>query len=347
MTGQTDADFRSDTLTRPDAAMRQAMAEAVVGDDVFGEDPTIHVLEEEAAEFLGKAAALFVPSGTMANQIAIHGHCRSGDELLCEDRSHVFLYEAGAVARWSGTQCRTFSSATGFGTPEQIAPLLRDDDPHQPASRLLVIENSHNMAGGRVLPPAGVAELVRFAHAHQLRVHVDGARVVNAAVAAGVPVAALLDGVDSVSMCFSKGLGAPVGSVVAGSEEFIRVARRTRKAFGGGMRQVGVLGAAALLALREGPARLALDHQRALDVATAVCELGPIEVDLGAVETNILMVDTPGRDAQDLLQFLAQRRILAMAFGPTRIRMVFHRDLTDDDVQRCIEAMTSWAEQYR
>ena len=192
-----------------------------------------------------------------------------------------------------------------------------------------------------------MAELVQFARAHHLRVHVDGARIVNAAVAAGVSVAELIAGVDSVSMCFSKGLGAPVGSVVAGSEAFIKVARRTRKAFGGGMRQVGILGAAALLALREGPGRLALDHQRAREVATAIHAQGPIEVDLDAVETNILMVDTPGREAQDLLQFLAQRRIFAMAFGPSRIRMVFHRDLTQEHVHRCVEAMTHWADQNR
>lgn len=343
MTTDTTADFRSDTLTRPDAAMRQAMAEAVVGDDVFDEDPTIQELEAEAAGFLGTAAALFVPSGTMANQIAIHGHCRSGDELICEERSHVILFEAGAVARWSGTQCRTFPSASGFGTPELIAPLLRADDPHQPNSRLLVIENTHNMAGGRVLPPAGMAELIDFAHSRGLLVHVDGARLANAAVAAGVPAADLVRGADSVSLCFSKGLGAPVGSVIAGSEEFIRVARRTRKALGGGMRQVGILGAAALLALRDGPGRLAVDHARARQVASAVGELGLLAVDESVVETNILMVDTPHHDAQDLLQFLATRRILVMAFDPKRIRLVFHRDLTDEHVQRAIEELTNWA----
>lgn len=346
MSEQTSADFRSDTLTRPDAAMRQAMAEAVVGDDVFGEDPTIQELEAEAASFLGQAAALFVPSGTMANQIAIHGHCRSGDEMICEERSHVFLYEAGAAARWSGTHCRTFFSETGFATPELIQPLLREDDPHQPVSRLLLIENTHNMAGGRVLQAEGMGELIDFAHSNEMRVHVDGARIANAAVAAGIDAADLVKGADSVSLCFSKGLGAPVGSVVAGSEEFIRVARRTRKALGGGMRQVGILGAAALLALREGPGRLALDHARARQVASAVGSLGPIKVDERSVETNILMVDTPGHDVQDLLQFLADRGIFALAFGSGRIRMVFHRDLTDEHVQRCIEEMTNWARQH-
>jgi len=345
MTGDSIADFRSDTLTKPDAAMRQAMAEAEVGDDVFGEDPTIHQLEAEAASFLGQEAALFVPSGTMANQIAIHGHCQSGDELICEERSHVFLYEAGAVARWSSTQCRTFGCESGFGTPDLIKPLLRDDDPHQPISRLLVIENTHNMAGGRVLSLQGMADLVNFGHAHDLLVHVDGARIVNAAVANGVPTADLVGGVDSVSMCFSKGLGAPVGSVVAGSEAFIGVAKRTRKAFGGGMRQVGILGAAALLALREGPSRLAIDHARARQVADAVQGLGPVGIDLDTVESNILMVDTPDHDAQDLMQFLNERQILAMVFGPKRIRMVFHRDQTDDHVQRCVEGLTDWARQ--
>jgi threonine aldolase len=337
------ADFRSDTLTLPTPAMREAMARAEVGDDVFGEDPTVRRLEAEAAEFLGTPAALFVPSGTMANQVAIHVHCRPGDELLCEERSHVYQYEGGSMARLSGTQARLLAAPSGFPSPEQVAAAVRGDDPHLPCSRLLVVENTHNMAGGRVLRPEGFAALVAAARAHGLRVHLDGARLANAAVAAGCAVGELTRGADSVAMCFSKGLGAPVGSVVAGSTEFVAQARRVRKALGGGMRQAGVLAAAGLIALREGPTLLAADHARARRMAVAFAALPGLLVDVAAVETNILMVDLDSAAPSALLTFLAARDVRALAVGTRRVRFVTHRDLSDVQVDHCIAAVSAWA----
>ena len=215
----SSADFRSDTLTQPDAAMRSAMADAVVGDDVFGEDPTIQQLEAECAAFLGKAAALFVPSGTMANQIAIHVHCRPGDELIGEELSHVLLFEGGGLARWSGTTARTLHRESGFLEPEDIAGLLRADDPHCPHTRLLLIENTHNMSGGRTIGPAAMTALTDAARGHGLMVHIDGARIANAAVANGCSAAVLAAGAHTVTLCLSKGLGAPVGSVVGSARQ--------------------------------------------------------------------------------------------------------------------------------
>ncbi len=337
------ADFRSDTLTKPNEAMRRAMAAAEVGDDVFGEDPTVRRLEECAAALLGLPAALYVPSGTMGNQICIHVHCRPGDELICEERSHVYQFEGGSVARLSGTQVRLLAAVDGFPTPAQIGAAVRRDDPHFPHSRLLVLENTHNMAGGRVLRPERHAELVATAKGLGLAVHLDGARLVNAAVAAGCAVSELTRGVDSLSMCLSKGLGAPVGSVVGGSAAFIAQARRVRKAFGGGMRQVGVLAAAGLVALEEGPDLLGRDHARARRMAEAFAALPGLAVDLSAVETNILMVDLTAADASALVGFLATRDVRALAIGPRRVRFVTHRDLVDADIDTCIAAVVAWA----
>ncbi|MBK8977296.1 MAG: aminotransferase class I/II-fold pyridoxal phosphate-dependent enzyme [Planctomycetes bacterium] len=335
------ADFRSDTLTCPTPAMREAMATAVVGDDVFGEDPTVIALEREGAAFLGQEAALYVPSGTMANQCAIHVHCRPGDELICEERSHVFLYEGGGAARWSGTQVRALPSAPdadGFPSPAAIEAAVRRDDPHFPRSRLLVLENTHNMAGGTVLDRAGLEARITTARRHGLRVHVDGARLANAAIALGLPASALIAGVDSVSLCLSKGLGAPVGSLLAGSAAFVAEARRARKALGGGMRQAGVIAAAARLALRDGPAELERDHARARALADAFAELPGLRP--RAPATNILMVDVAAPLRADrLVTALAERSVRALQVGPERLRFVTHRDLSDADVERCITAM--------
>lgn len=346
------ADFRSDTMTAPTAAMRQAMAAAEVGDDVWGEDPTVRRLEERGAELLGMPAALFLPSGTMANQVAIHVHCRPGDELICEARSHVFYYEGGGIARLSGTQARTVPADDGWPTPAQVAAAIRADDPHYPRSRLLVVENTHNMAGGRVAGPARLAALAEVARKHGLAVHCDGARLGNAAVALGVPMAALTRDLDSTTLCLSKGLGAPVGSLLAGSGDFVREARRARKAFGGGMRQAGVLAAAGLLALADGPARLAIDHQRAKVLASGLAELPWCQVDVAATETNIVMVDLmvhgstddgPGGLADRMLAHLRSHGVLAAraAAGPAglpRVRFVLHRDIPEDGVSRCLTA---------
>ncbi len=335
------ADFRSDTLTRPTTAMRRAMAEAEVGDDVFGEDPTVCRLEGEGAALLGAAAAMFVPSGTMANQIAVHVHCRPGDELICEERCHVYCFEAGAAARWSGVQVRPLPAARGFPAAAELAAAVRPDDPHAPRSRLLVVENTHNMAGGTVLAAGEFAALVAEAKRLELRVHVDGARLVNAAVACGCAPVELARGADSVSLCLSKGLGAPVGSLLAGSTEFVARARRARKAFGGGMRQAGVLAAAGLIALREGPRWVADDHRRAARLAADLQGIRGLRA--AAPESNIVMVDLDG-DAEpaDLLAHLAARGVRALAVGARRVRFVTHHDLDDAGVERCATAVREW-----
>tara|TARA_R110002072_G_scaffold100429_1_gene221075 strand:+ start:159 stop:1157 length:999 start_codon:yes stop_codon:yes gene_type:complete len=323
-------------MTKPNAAMRQAMAEAEVGDDVWGEDPTVRALEEHVAELLGKPAAVFVPSGTMANQLAIHVHCRPGDELICEERSHVFYYEGGAIARLSGTQVRTLSAPDGFPTSQQVQSVVRIDDPHYPRSRLLVLENTHNMAGGRVADAARIAALAATAHAASMQVHIDGARLLNAAVALGCAPADLVASADSTTLCLSKGLGAPVGSLLAGQEDFIREARRARKAFGGGMRQAGVLAAAGLIAVQEGPALLAVDHQRAKALASGLAELPWASVDVAATESNIVMLEPGPESVQPLLDQLAAGGVRAALASPTRIRFVLHRDLDEQCVPRCL-----------
>ncbi|GAB4154788.1 MAG: GntG family PLP-dependent aldolase [Planctomycetota bacterium] len=332
------SDFRSDTVTRPNRAMREAMAAAEVGDDVLGEDPTVRALEEEAAEALGKAASVFVPSGTMANQIAVHVHCRPGDELICERRSHVYRYEAGSAARLSGVQALPLDAEDGFVSVRDLEAALNPDDAHYPRSRLLVIEDTHNMAGGRVAPPRRVRELAECARRKGLSVHLDGARLANAAVACGASMRDLAEPADSVSLCLSKGLGAPVGSVIAGSAEFAARARRARKAFGGGMRQSGILAAAGLIALREGPARLARDHELARRLARGLSEMPLLRVDLRAVETNIVMVDLDGDFVPDFLAALAAASVLASPVGPRRVRFVTHRDVGDADVDACLLA---------
>ncbi len=336
------ADFRSDTMTAPTPAMRRAMAEAVVGDDVWGEDPTVRELEEAGAEVLGKEAALYLPSGTMANQVAIHVHCRSGDELICEERSHVFYYEGGAIAGLSGTQVRTLAAADGFPTPAQVDNAVRADDPHFPRSRLLVVENSHNMAGGRIAGAERIGALAAVARRHRMVVHCDGARLMNAAVALGVAAAELVAPVDSTTLCLSKGLGAPVGSLLAGSAAFVAEARRARKAFGGAMRQAGVIAAAGLIALREGPGQLAADHARARDLAQGLVGLPWCKVSASATQTNIVMADVPTADPKALLAHLREHQVLAARAGPRRIRFVLHRDVDDAGVQRCLSACRSF-----
>jgi len=341
-------DFRSDTMTRPTPAMRAAMAAADVGDDVWGEDPTVNALEAEGAQFLGKEAALFVPSGTMANQVAIHVHCRPGDELVCEQWSHVYWFEGGSIARLSGTSVRLLACADGFPTQEQLSGAVRPDNAHYPRTRLLVLENSHNMAGGRVASPARVRELADAAHRLGLLVHVDGARLCNAAAALGCAAKELVAAVDTTTLCLSKGLGAPVGSLLAGPRAFVAEARRARKAFGGGMRQAGVLAAAGLIALREGPALLPHDHRRAQQLARGLASVPGLRVDAGAVATNIVMAELePGVDGQALLAFLRERAVLASDSGPRRLRFVTHRDVGDDAVAACLAAVTAFAARAR
>lgn len=327
--------------------MRAAMANAEVGDDVWGEDPTVAQLERETAELLGCAAALFLPSGTMANQAAIHVHCRPGDELICDEHSHLYCFEAGSVARLSGTQARTINTEDGFPTPAQVRLAVRKDDIHHPHSRLLVLENTHNMAGGRILPPARLAELVATCRELGLLVHCDGARLLNAAVALAVPARELTVGLDSVTLCLSKGLGAPVGSMLAGSAPFIAAAKRVRKAFGGAMRQAGVLAAAGLLALREGPQHLATDHARSQELARGLAALPWCRIEVRAVQTNLVMVELPTADPTAVLAHLRANNVLAASTAPgrsglPRLRFVLHRDVPKDGVARCLAACQSF-----
>lgn len=337
-------DLRSDTVTRPGPAMRRAMAEAEVGDDVFGDDPTVRALEEETAALLGQEAALFVPSGTMGNQVAIAAHTRRGDEVICEATAHIFLYEAGGPAALSGVQLHPLRGDRGLIDLEGLRGAIRADDPHFPVSRLLALENTHNRAGGRVLPFAAVQALVAEARRNRLAVHLDGARIWNAAVASGTSEREWGEPFDSVSVCYSKGLGAPVGSAVAGRAEWITEARRQRKRLGGGMRQAGIVAAGALYALRHHRARLAEDHRRARLLAERLTTIPGFALDPATVETNIV-VATLAPEAPDPLVWvaaLARRGLGVVRFGPRALRMVAHLDVGDDGLEfavaQCREA---------
>lgn len=339
------SDFRSDTVTRPTAAMRRAMAEAEVGDDVYGEDPTVRRLEERTAEVLGLPAALFVPTGSMGNQVALRVHGRSGTEVIVEAHSHVFHYEMGAMAALSGLLPRPVDGELGVLAPEAVAPWIRPESvPYLPRTSLLVAENTHNVAGGTVWPRAALDAILALASERSLPVHLDGARLWNAAVAQGVTESSLAAGFSSVMVCFSKGLRAPIGSCVAGSKEFVAEAWRVRKLLGGGMRQVGVVAAAALVALEEERGRLADDHERARRLAGELAGLPGLSVDPSRVETNMVVVEVDGSGpggAADVLARLREQGVLAGAMGPRRIRLVTHADVGDADVARCVAAFAS------
>jgi threonine aldolase len=333
------ADFRSDTVTRPCAAMRKAMAAAEVGDDVFGDDPTINRLQERVAALCGKEAALFVPSGTMGNQVAVKVLTQPGEELICEERSHVWVNEAGGLGLISGVQTKTLPGPDGAPTPDAIAAAIRDEDVHHPRTTLIVIENTHNYAGGRIVPLAMMAAIRRLALARGLKVHLDGARLWNAAVASATPIARFAAEVDMLTVCFSKGLCCPAGSMVAGTKEAIARARRVRKALGGGMRQAGILAAAAEFALDHLVLRLAEDHARARRLATAFAALPGCRLDPARVETNLVFVERPGGDAPALEKRLAADGVLAIALAADRLRFVTHRDVGDAEVERALRAM--------
>lgn len=331
-------DLRSDTVTRPSAGMRRAMHDAEVGDDVYGEDPTVRALEARVAAMLGKAAARFVPSGTMANQIALLLHCRPGDEVITSEGAHCAFYESGAGAAWAGVQFVTAGAGVIF-SPEALDAAAKPDAYWCPRTRLLTLENTHNRGGGRVLPQELVDALCAHARARGFATHLDGARLFNASVATGRSVAELAAPFDTVSVCLSKGLGAPVGSLLAGSEEHVRAATRLRKMLGGGMRQVGVLAAAGLYALDHHVARLAEDHRHARDLADALRAIPDVRVD--PPETNIVMVDLPARHSADaVVRDAAAAGVLLSAFGPRRLRAVTHLDVSRDEVLRAAEALT-------
>jgi len=337
-------DLRSDTVTRPTRAMREAMFAAEVGDDVYGEDPTVNRLEKDAAAVFGREAAIFVPSGTMGNQIAVRLHTKHGQEVVCEARAHVMDWEMATTAAFSGCQLRTVAGERGSLTWEQISRAIGPKIYYRAQTGLICIENTHNMAGGTVTPVAAMREICEGAHAVGLPVHLDGARIFNAAAALGVEVSELTRGFDTVMFCLSKGLGAPVGSMLVGSRAAIEQARIFRKALGGGMRQAGILAAAGLIALHEMTVRLADDHANARLLAESIAEARNAEIDLEAVETNIVIFRLRNGDAAKFCDGLKQKGVLASAIGADAVRFVTHYDV---DREACERAAALVSEQLR
>ena len=328
-------DLRSDTVTRPTEGMRRAMLEAPVGDDVFGEDPTVNRLEEYVAGLLGKEASLYAPSGTMTNQIGVQVNTNRGEEVLLHEGSHIFVYEAGAPAMLSNVQLRILSGENGILDPDTVRAAVRPDDVHFPRSRLLCLENTHNTAGGKVFPLQDFAAVAETAKELGLKVHLDGARLFNAQAATGIPAREWCAHADTVSVCSSKGLGAPVGSLLAGDEKTINEARRARKAFGGGMRQAGIIAAASLYALENNVERLSEDHERAHNLAAGLREAG---YDAREPDTNLVLVAVD--DPPEFLRALAREGVLATPGKPGFVRLCTHLDVGDGDIDTAIEAAT-------
>jgi threonine aldolase len=335
-------DLRSDTVTNPTEEMRHAMAQAVVGDDVYGEDPTVNRLEELAASLVGKKAALFVPSGTMSNLAAILAHCGRGDEVILGDKAHTVLFEGGGIAALGGVHPRQIpNQPDGTLAFEDILGAIRSEDVHHPISRLVALENTHNRCGGVALSEEYTREVGELAHAHGMLVHLDGARLFNAAVAEGVEGWVLAGPVDSVAFCLSKGLCAPVGSLLCGSEEFIYRARRIRKQLGGGMRQAGVLAAAGIVALEKMIDRLGEDHARAKRLASGLANIPGIALEPGTPYTNMVFLGlekTMPVDAAWIAAFCASRGVLVGVVSQRRFRLVTHYWIDDDGVERAVEA---------
>ncbi|MBW2524468.1 MAG: aminotransferase class I/II-fold pyridoxal phosphate-dependent enzyme [Deltaproteobacteria bacterium] len=336
-------DLRSDTVTRPSEAMRRAMAEAEVGDDVYREDPTVRRLEERTAEIVGTEAALFVPSGTMSNQLALLCHCRPGDEVLVGHHAHCMEYESGAAAAWSGVQFVPLGTA-GLFTAEEVAAAIRPPAYYQPRTRLCVVENTHNMSGGRVFPRGDAEAITELCAAESLATHLDGARLWHAAAATGTSERELARGFDTVTVCFSKGLGAPVGSALCGDADTIDRALRLRKMLGGGMRQAGIIAAGALFALETNRSRLVEDHRAAQELAAALGEVGGVSVD--PVETNIVCADLDF-PASRLVEQACREGVLIGATGPSRVRLVTHCDVTGPTFAAAVTAVRRAAEEAR
>lgn len=331
-------DLRSDTVTRPTPLMRKAMSEAEVGDDVFGEDPTVNALHERVAKMLGKETALFVPSGTMANQLAIKSHTQPGDEVIIEATSHPYNFEGGGGAVLSGIQFYCLRGVRGILDASQIEEAIRPDDHHFPVTRLICLENTHNRGGGAIYPIDKMAEIYRLAKSKGLLVHLDGARLWNASVATGISPHEYGQWADSVSVCLSKGLGAPIGSLVAGSRIFIDRVHRFRKMFGGGMRQVGIIASAGLYALDHHIERLKEDHQNAKRLAVGLKELKGVSLDPKHVETNIVIFDVTetGKTGLQIAEAMKPHGVLIHAFGKTQIRLVTHLDVSGEDIEMAL-----------
>jgi threonine aldolase len=335
-------DLRSDTVTRPSSKMRRAMAEAEVGDDVYREDPTVDRLEQRAAEVFGKEAALFVPTGTMGNTIALKMHTRHGEEVLCEAHSHILDWELSMLAWFSGCLVRPVGTENGVLTWKEIEPALRKFGPHNAPTTVISLENTHNTAGGTVYPLEVIDDICARAHDRKLKVHMDGARIFNASVASGVSVSRIARDVDSVMFCLSKGLGAPVGSMVVGRREAIDQARLYRKRLGGGMRQAGVLAAAGLVALEESPALLARDHENARYLAEALTYIPNVAIDPQAIQTNIVIFDISrlGLSTAEFSSELRSQGLLANGIAENRMRLVTHLDVSHGDCIRAAEILT-------
>lgn len=328
-------DLRSDTVTQPTDEMREAMAKAAVGDDVFGEDPTVNALEALAAEKVGKEAAVFVPSGTMGNLIAVMAHTQKGDAVVLEAEAHTYRFEVGSIAALGGVVPNPVAGVNGYITPDQLRSAVRGPNIHVPPARLLCLENTHNRSGGNAFSPQEMDAVCGVAKSLGLAVHLDGARLFNAAVAFDAPAADLTRGVDSVMFCVSKGLSAPVGSLVAGSQEFVARARRYRKMVGGGMRQAGIIAAAGIVALRTMIDRLAEDHAHARRLAEGLADISGLHVNLERVRTNMVLVEVkPPRTAADFSARLKEEGVLALPVDPVTVRMVTHRHITAPMVDR-------------
>jgi threonine aldolase len=336
-------DLRSDTVTKPTPAMRRAMAEAEVGDDVYGEDPTVNRLERRAAEILCKEAALFVPTGTMGNTIGIKVNTNHGEEVICDDRAHILDWELSMTAWFSGCLIRSVPSADGILRWSDIRPVLRRGGPHNAGTSLVHLEHPHNMGGGTLYPLEGIDSICDSAHEQGMRVHMDGARLFNAVAASGAAAARIVSKVDTVMFCLSKGLGAPAGSMLAGSAEAIERGRLYRKRLGGGMRQAGVLAAAGLIALEEMPARLCEDHANAKFLAEGLARLPGVSIDPKKVATNIVIFDVAGSGItpERLKAESAARGVRLSGVGGTRIRLVTHLDVTREDCEQALEVLNS------
>lgn len=338
-------DLRSDTVTRPTPEMRQAMQQAPVGDDVYGEDPTVNRLQEMAAQMLGKEAALFVPSGTMGNLVSILGHCQRGDEVILGDKAHTFLYEAGGISVLGGVHsCQVPNQPDGTVALDRIQQAIRPDDAHYPITRLVALENTHNRCGGVVLGLEYTRAVGQLAHENGLKLHIDGARIFNAAVSLGVAARELAEPADSVTFCLSKALCAPVGSVIVGDKEFIKRAHRIRKILGGGMRQAGILAAAGIIALESMVDRLDEDHQRARRLAHGLQKIAGLELEPGSPYTNMVFLNLQaetGLKARDVARKLKQQDVLVGAVSERGFRLVTHYWIDDQAVEQAIAAFSA------
>jgi threonine aldolase len=333
-------DLRSDTVTRPSEQMRKAMYEAEVGDDVFGEDPTVNKLQEYAAEILGKEAALYVASGVMGNQICLNVLTNPGDEVICEKNAHIFHYESGSPAVLSGIQLMPVEGKLGVFTNEQIEPLIRPESAYyMPRTKVIEIENTHNRAGGAIFPLEKIKEIKKIVDKYKLKFHLDGARIWNASAATKIPVKEYASYFDSISCCLSKGLGAPVGSVIGGSKEFIKEAHRVRKAWGGGMRQIGIIAAAGLFALKNNIERLHEDHEKAKNLAEAINDIPSLEINMDSVQTNILIFKPLNMSVEETRAKCRDKGLLISTGSVGYLRAVTHLDVSFEDIENAIQVI--------